>query len=40
MDTKGDLDRQRVMVEVKGGKQVVVKSVPMRAGPYAGTSCR
>lgn len=40
MDKKGDLDRQSFMVEVKGGKQVVVKPVPMLGGPYPKKSCR
>jgi len=40
MDDKGDLDRQSFLVEVKAGRQVVVKSVPMLGGPYPRKSCR
>lgn len=40
MDDKGDPDRQSFLVEVKAGRQVVVKSVPMLGGPYPRKSCR
>ena len=40
MDNHGDLDRQSFLVEVKGGRNVVVKPLPMLRGPYPKKACK
>lgn len=40
MDNNGDLDRQSFLVEVKGGRNVVVKPLPMLRGPYPKKACK
>lgn len=40
MDDHGDLDRESFLVEVKGGRNVVVKPLPMLRGPYSKKACK
>jgi hypothetical protein len=39
-DNNGDLDRQSFLVEVKGGRNLVAKVLPMLRGPYPKKSCQ
>jgi branched-chain amino acid transport system substrate-binding protein len=36
-DSKGDLDRESFMIEVKNGQQVVVATLPPLGGPIGDT---
>jgi len=40
MDDSGDIDRESFIVEVKDGKAVVIKTVPMLRSGYPMKSCK
>ena len=40
MNDKGSVDRESFIVEVKGQKSVVAKTVGMLRGPYKEHSCK
>jgi len=39
-DDRGDLDRESFITEVKGGKNVVTKILPMLRGGYPRKACK